>query len=212
VAKYDAFGREVGEAPAIFVPDRPRRPRRRRRVLGPLLFVAGAAAVFGLFAADAGQDLRDALPDTGATQAPARVPAGLEPGSLIAHDSFAAALERLRASRLGRLTLLRVAPERIDARLLTRGGRLRNVQLRHDGRLRDFGASAGGFGFVDTIAYARVDRAAPERLTRSAAKRLGVPVARVDYVVLTTLGWSVVFKGGRQFAADAHGRGLRRIS
>jgi hypothetical protein len=34
----------------------------------------------------------------------------------------------------------------------------------------------------------------------------------VDYLVLTTSGWSVVFDDGRQFTADRSGRILRRIS
>jgi hypothetical protein len=231
VAEYDAFGRRVGEdplaelgwriadAPAeparpapvaapVFVRRRPRR-RRRRHVLVYVLPLAAAGALLVYGAGGAVEEITGSLP---AAPQPERVPAGLEEGSLIGVAGFDDALRRLRTARLGRLTLLRVAPDRIDARLLTRRGRLRNVQIRHDGALRDFGASAGGFGFVDTIPFARVHVAAPERLTRAAARRLGVRLDRVDFLVLTTAGWSVVFEGGRQFQGDRQGQIVRRIS
>jgi hypothetical protein len=191
-----------------------RRPRGRGggRGLATLVVIVGAAGALALYAGGTAPLTVDSGPAGTDATPRARAPSGLQTGSLIRRDTFGAAVERLRTAGLGRLTLLRVAPARIDARLLTRGGRLRNVQLRHDGELRDFGASAGGFGFVKTIPFSRVETAAPERLARAASRRLGVPAARVDYLVLTKSGWSVVFEGGRQFSADDAGRNLRRIS
>jgi hypothetical protein len=169
-----------------------RRPRGRGggRGLATLVVIVGAAGALALYAGGTAPLTVDSGPAGTDATPRARAPSGLQTGSLIRRDTFGAAVERLRTAGLGRLTLLRVAPARIDARLLTRGGRLRNVQLRHDG----------------------VETAAPERLARAASRRLGVPAARVDYLVLTKSGWSVVFEGGRQFSADDAGRNLRRIS
>lgn len=192
-----------------------RRRPRRRGAMARLLVLAGVAGAVGLFALG-GDAVRDA-PEVGVpAEVPDRVPVGLQRGSLLRPADFAAAMRRLREERLGRLTLVRVAPERIDARLLTRGGRLRSVQVRHDGELRAFAASGGGFGFVDTFAFSSVDAAVPERLTRAAAKRLGRPVTRLDYLVVTATGgdirWGAYFKGGQYFLADARGRIIRRVA
>jgi hypothetical protein len=84
------------------------------------------------------------------------------------------------------------------------------VQLRSDGKLSDFGTSGPGFGHLDTIAFARVQPAAPARLVRGAAERLHRPASQVDYVVLLQLGtaltWSVFMRDGKHFLADAGGR------
>jgi hypothetical protein len=175
---------------------------RRRRAAG-LLAVAGVVAVVGIAARQAGEPaLEPSRPSA---------PAGLQPGSLILRAPFATAMRLLAAERLGRLYTLRLAPDRIDARLLTHDGRIRDVRIRPGGRLRRRGTSAGGFGFVDTIPFARVAAAAPERATRAAARRLGLHPRQVEFLSLTRAGWTVVFDGGRQLTADRLGR-LRRPS
>ena len=142
-------------------------------------------------------------------------PVGLGTGSLLQRRNLQRVLRRLRGSELGRLRTLRIAPERVDAQLLTKGGKLRSVQVRHDGKLQDFGANGGGFGSLPTVSFASVNSAAPSRLARSAAGRVKRPVSRVDYVVLLNSGgssvWTVVMKGGGQFLSDARGRITRRI-
>ena len=208
--------------PPVFVRRGPRRRGRGGR--GSLLAVVVVLGAVGLFAGSSGQDLGEVIPDVDvdvnvpeiSRAAPERPPRGLEAGSLLRRAEFAAALARLRAEKLGRLTFVRIAPERIDARLLSSGGRLRNVQVRHDGEFRDFGASAGGFGFVATVPFARVDPAVPARLTRAAARRLRLSPARLDYLVVTAAGgeirWGAYFKGGQYLLADADGRIVRRVS
>jgi hypothetical protein len=147
---------------------------------------------------------------------PAATPRGLNASSLLTRRKLAPALRRLGTSGLGRLRTLSIRPERVDAQLLTRGGRLRSVQVRADGTINDFGTSGPGFGHLDTIAFARVQPAAPARLVRSAAERLHRPPSQVDYVVLLQLGsslsWSVFMRDGKHFLADASGRITRRIS
>jgi hypothetical protein len=66
------------------------------------------------------------------------------------------------------------------------------------------------------MSLAGIRAGAPQRLTRSAAARLGVPASRVDYLVYTRFAgtgqWNVYFTGGQIFSADAHGAITRRIS
>jgi hypothetical protein len=141
---------------------------------------------------------------------------GLAPGSLLRPAAFGKAMTRLRTGGYGRLTNLRVAPDRIDASMLTKDGRLRQVQIVPGGAAHVLATSPSGFAGARTMTMKGIDRGAPDRLTRSAAERLGAPARRVDYLVLTDFAgarqWNVYFKGGQIFSADAHGRITRRIS
>lgn len=144
-------------------------------------------------------------------------PRGVGRGSLLRPYAFGAAIKRLRSSGLGRLANLRVAPERIDATLLTKAGSLRHVQIVPGGTLRKFGsAGATGFSGVPTMSLAGIDAGAPQRLTRSAAERLRVPASRVNYLVYTQVAgagqWGVYFTGGQIVLGDAQGRITRRIN
>jgi hypothetical protein len=154
-----------------------------------------------------------ATPPPAARQA--ATPRGLDASSLLTRRKLAPALRRLGTSGLGRLYSLAIRPARIDVQLLTRDGRLRTVQVGADGKLNDFGTSGPGFGHLETIAFARVQAGAPERLARGAAERLHRPAGQVDYVVLSRSGaelsWSVFMRDGEHFLADARGRITRRI-
>ena len=217
------------KAPTITLPAPPRSlqaPRRRGRklvafiilalvlvVVLPLL-LAGFAIVNTV--GDATRELDDAFkverPDT-----PAAAPTGLGRGSLVREQEFTAAMRRLRGEDYGRLTSLRVAPERINAQFLTDDGRLVSAQLSADGKLQSFGGGGTGFGFADTIPYSRVKAAVPEQLTRRAAERVGKPAAQLDYLVLSGGGprdllWGVFFKGGGHVQGFADGRVWRQVS
>ena len=87
--------------------------------------------------------------------------------------NFARAMKRLRAAKLGSVSNLRVAPDWISATVVTKGGRLRTVRLTFDGKLDSTGGVGSGFKFVRTVPFAQINAAAPERLTRSAARRVG---------------------------------------
>jgi hypothetical protein len=138
-------------------------------------------------------------------------PQGLAAGSLVRRDNLAAALREIRSSGGGRLTHLRVAPERIDATLLTPAGRLRNVQMRPGGQLERLGPDSGpGFDQTSTIPFSRLNPAAPQRLARAGAERIHVPVSTLQYAVPTvfsgTLNWAAYFKRGRYVLGNASGR------
>jgi hypothetical protein len=139
---------------------------------------------------------------------------GLSINSLLRPAAFGRAIRRLRTGGYGRLSHLRVAPDRIDATMLTKDGRLRMLQIVPGGRVNVLQTSPGGFTGAPTMALKGIDAGAPSRLTRSAAGRLEQPASRVDYLVLSdfagTRGWNVYFKGGQIFSADARGRITRR--
>jgi hypothetical protein len=162
---------------------------------------------------------------TGGTSGPAKIipdaikpkpaPKGLGAGSLVRPDNFTAALTQIRTKGGGRLTHLRVAPERIDAQLLTGAGRLRSVQVKPGGKLERFGPDSGaGFDQSTTIPFARLNPAAPQRLARAGAERIGVPVATLQYLVPTKfngrLMWAAYFTRGRYVLGDASGRFQRK--
>jgi len=200
---------EPGPQPVVAPPLQFVRPRRRRRGgLAGLLVLAAIIGGLGLAAnsvVEQGEDLIDrispALPDAEPDAAP---PTGLQARSLIREDNYAAALETLADSGLGRPASIRLAPERLDAQLL-KGGKLHIVQVTPDGELREFGTSDGS---GRTIAYAAIDPAAPERLVRRAATRKS-PARSINYLVISPgppLAVNAYFKSGRIVLGDAHGR------
>ena len=146
----------------------------------------------------------------------AAAPVGLGARSLLRPAAFERALADLRGREIGRIQNLRVAPERIDASLLTRRGTLVSVQIRPGGEFQRFSESGAGFGGIATIPYGKLDPTAPQQLVRAAAERLGRPVSRIDYLVPTLssgeLTWGAYFKGGAIFLANARGKITRRIS
>jgi hypothetical protein len=184
------------------------------------IIVALAGGLGGLVSV--GERVKDSVSDLPAKLAPpsgtgggGAEPVGLAKNSLLLRRNLAPALRRMRTSGLGRLKSLSIRPQRLDAQLLTKDGRLRSVQQRFDGKLSEVSISGGGFGALKTIAFSRANSAAPSRLARSAARRMKRPVSRVDYVVLVDSGpqavWTVVMQGGGQFLGDARGRITRRI-
>ena len=152
--------------------------RKRSAGRGCLIaFVVLLAILGGLTAAIVGL-VNSVDVKTGGTSGPAKIipdaikpkpaPKGLGAGSLVRQDNFTAALTQIRTKGGGRLTHLRVAPDRIDAQLLTGAGRLRSVQVKPGGTLERFGPDSGaGFDQSTTIPFARLNPAAPQRLARA---------------------------------------------
>jgi hypothetical protein len=196
-----------------------RRPRRRRRgglarlivilaILGAGALVIGNASVSIESGID---DIVGSLPET-ADPDPQVSATGIKGASLIRRANFENAVAALSGAGLGRLITMRVAPDRIDATLIGRGGRLRQIQITADGELRELATSDGAAS--RTIAYEAIDPAAPERLVRAGATK-GSPARGIDYLVVSAgppLSWGAYYKGGRIVLGDAHGRKQRVIS
>jgi hypothetical protein len=227
VTERDVFGNEIPSTPDAPRPKpagpaepSPRRGGTAAAFLVVALIVAGVVAlvVVGL----GGKD-DPATTSSGAVitpQAPATTQQSTggsatppKPASLLRAGGLAAALQRLHGR--GRLRLLRVAPDRVDAQLVTSSGALRNVQVTNRGALRDFGAVGSGVAGLPTIPFAQVDTRAPARMVRAAAARSGRSPSRVDYLVLLMLptgqSWNLYFKpDGLHFAGDLHGSNIVR--
>ena len=201
------------------------RSRRGRRIVLFVLLVVVALFVIPLLIAgfaivntvgDATRQIDGAIKVV-RPELPAAAPTGLAGASLVRPERFGPAVRRVQAKGYGRLTSLRLAPERINAQFLTKDGALLSVQLGSDGKLQSSGKSGSGFGSVETIPYSRINVAAPEKLTRSAAERLGKSPKQLDYMVLTRGGpreqlWAVFFKGGGNIQGFPDGRVWRRVS
>lgn len=227
MTEHDAFGNEIPSTPGAPRPEpagpaepSPRRGGTAAAVLIVAVIVAGVVAlvVIGL----GGKD-DPATTASGAAitpQAPATTQQGTggyatppRPASLLRAGALSAALQRLHGR--GRLRVLRVAPDRVDAQLVTNAGALRDVQVTNRGALRDFGAAGSGVAGLPTIPFAQVDTRAPARMVRAAAARSGRGASRVDYLVLLMLptgqSWNLYFKpDGLHFAGDLHGSDIVR--
>ncbi len=95
-------------------------------------------------------------------RAQATLPArGLSVTSLLRPAAFGKAMTRLRTGGYGRLMNLRVAPDRIDATMLTKDGRVRQVQIVPGGAVRVIGTSPAGFAGARTMALKGIVTARP---------------------------------------------------
>ncbi len=227
----DAMGTSSKPAPPP-APAAPRRRRRRRLIglgglIGLLLFFTPLMiggwiiyrAVDGAVSPtiDVIGDVREAMREADNTSRDARddqPPRGLQRGSLLRPAAFGTLLRKVRADPGGKLLLLRLAPERADLQLSRRGGGMSILQVRYDGDRSLVRTSAGG-STSKAIIFSQIDRNAPARLVRSAARRQGRKASSIDYLVLINIldgpRWSAYFKGGAAFQGDAHGKIVRRI-
>ena len=138
--------------------------------------------------------------------------------SLVPRDRFAKAMAKVRAEAGSEasLTVLRVAPDRIDAIVTRAGGGRTNIQVLPDLDVRTFGLGGGG---QRGLSLRRVDAALPERLLSRASERLGVPRDDLSYMALTSIpsvggggAWAIFFEGGgtgRFMTANLDGSNLR---
>jgi hypothetical protein len=225
----------VPEPASAPTPDPAPLRRRQRRLLGLgglvglLLFLApfliGGWFVYRAFdsavspTVDAIKDVREAVREQAGTDSTRSAtndapPRGLQRGSLLRPAAVDALLREVRGDPGGKLLLLRLAPERADLQLSRANGGMSIVQLRSDGSRSLVRTPAGGSA-SKAITFSKIDRDAPSRLVRAAARRLGRKTSSIDYLVLFNVldgpSWSAYFKGGAAFQGDAHGKIVRRI-
>jgi hypothetical protein len=160
-------------------------------------------------------DAFDSLPDDVVPVNPEapEAPTGIGGESLVARPNFAGALERLGG--MSGATLIRLAPERLDAQLV-RGARQRSAQVDFQGEVTRGPATPGGAGLT-TVALSAIDPSAPARLVRGSAARYAVRTRGINYLVMMPWPgeghrWIAYFKNGVYVQGDRRGRVVRRIS
>jgi len=201
--------------PAAAEPPRPRppaptfsrRPRRRGPSLARLLVLVG---FLGLLAIGASKGLQagkhavngirsqiEAVTPETATPSPAA------PGSLLRAAPLKAALTKLPA---GKLVFVRIDANSIDAQVI-RGGKRHTVHMSNRGPNAEVTTPVG----VDQPGF-KLNPTAPLRATRTAARRAGLSVNQLDYIVGTEQGWTLFFKnGGPHYRASLSGRKVRKF-
>jgi hypothetical protein len=184
-----------------------RRPRRRGPSLARLIFFLGLLGVLAIGASkglEAGKDAVDDIrtqieavtPET-ATPSPAA------PGSLLRAAPLKDALTKLPA---GKLVFVRIDANSIDAQLI-HGGKRHTVHMSTNGPNADVTTPVG----VDQPGF-KLNPAAPLRATRTAARRAGLSVNDLDYIVGTEQGWTLFFKdGGPRYRASLSGRKVTKF-
>jgi hypothetical protein len=202
--------------PAAAEPPRPRppaptftrRPRRRGpsvvrlgfliAFLGVLAIGASKAVEVGGDAVDGIRDKIDAIePPTAATPSPAA------PGSLLRTAPLKDALTKLPP---GRLVFVRIGADSIDAQVI-RGGKRHTVHMSTTGPNAEVTSPAG----VNQPGF-KLNPAAPLRAVRTAARRAGLTVDDLDYIVGTEAGWTLFFKdGGPRYQASLSGRKVKKL-
>ena len=198
--------------------------RRRRSGVGCLVGLVILAAIIAIpvfavvsvvdDASDTIDKVTGTIDDFGQQPAePGKPPAGIAGRSMVAPANFAKAVQRLERSGMGQITLLRLAPERLDVQV-AKGGRERSAQITYAGRFTR-GPAVGGSS-ATPLAYADIEPGAPARLVRG-SRRFGVRPRGINYLVLMDLPgigkrWVAYFKNGVYVQGDQSGRGARKIS
>jgi hypothetical protein len=130
-------------------------------------------------------------------------PSPAAPGSLLRAAPLKAALTKLPA---GKLVFVRIDANSIDAQVI-RGGKRHTVHMSNRGPNADVTTPVG----VDQAGF-KLNPAAPLRATRTAARRAGLPVNALDYIVGTEQGWTLFFKdGGPRYRASLSGRKVTKF-
>jgi hypothetical protein len=195
-------------------------PRRRRhngfpaaRLVIRLAILAVLAVIIASVSVRVGGSINDAIDRAQPLvvepeQAPP--PVGLDRESYLRPDNLRTALARLRGE--GRVQSVRVAPDRITARLVNTKHRV--VWNFRAGQNPQRVVGAPYYDFDTTIALSQIDPNAPARLARAAAKRAHASVNDIDYLYIQrNVGrarWVLYFKDRTHYTADRHGRHVER--
>ena len=151
-----------------------------------------------------------------APEAPAKPPTGLGGASMVSQANFGKGLKRLAQEVPGKITFIRLSPDRIDAQFV-KGSKQRSAQVNFEGELVRGPATASG-GNLGGIVASDIDRSAPARLVRGSAARFNVREKGINYLVLSPdpiaggQRWIAYFKNGIYVEGDRNGKVVRRIS
>ena len=163
---------------------------------------------------EAAPDL-DVPPSPEEPAAPAQPPTGLRGASMVAPANFGKALRRIDEAGIGKVTFIRLSPDRVDAQLV-KGSQQRSAQVDFEGEFRRGPAAPGG-STLSTIAFSAIDRSAPARLVRGSAARFDLRTKGINYLVLSPWPgagprWVAYFKNGVYVEGDRNGKVVRKIS
>jgi hypothetical protein len=201
--------------PAAAEPPRPRppaptftrSPRRRGPSLARLIFLVAFVGVLAIgvtsvvrVGGNAVDGLRDKIKEI---EPNAAAPSPTAPGSLLRAAPLRAALTKLPQ---GRLVFVRIDADSIDAQVI-RAGKQHTVHMSTTGPSAEATTAAG----VDQSGF-KLNPAAPLRAARTAARRAGLSVNDLDYIVGTEQGWTLFFKdGGPRYRATLSGRKVTKF-
>jgi len=147
-------------------------------------------------------------------QAPSTPPTGLATGSMM----LPAALSKYIKDDLpgnGKLVMLRVAPENLQAETRTASGGTHHIYLDYAGtnQVVKLG-NTGGFGTQKTIPLSKIDPQAPARMIKHVPRHTkSINYLVLDYDFNGKLQWLAYYKNSNHFySADAHGRHVHQVS
>jgi hypothetical protein len=205
----------VEPEPVAAAPPRPRppaptftrAPRRRGPSLARLIFLIGFVGLIALGTTKAvhvGSDAVDGIRDKiKAIDPEPAVPVPTARVSLLRPAPLRKALTKLPP---GKLVFVRIDADSIDAQVI-RAGKRHTVHLSTTSPNADVTSPVG----VDQRGF-KLNPAAPLRAARTAARRAGLSVDDVDYIVGSEAGWTLFFKnGGPRYQATLSGRKVTKL-
>jgi hypothetical protein len=184
-----------------------RPPRRRGPSLARLIFLIGFVGLIALGTTKAvhvGSDAVDGIRDKiKAIEPEPAAPSPTAPESLLRAAPLKDALAKLPP---GKLVFVRIDAGSITAQVI-RGGKRHTVRMATTGPNADVTSPVG----VDQSGF-KLNPAAPLRAVRTAARRAGLSVNDVDYIVGSEAGWTLFFKnGGPRYQATLSGRKVTKL-
>ncbi len=209
--------RQPEPEPAAAEPPRPRPPaptftrrrgpRRRGPSLARLIFLVAFVGVLAIgvtsvvrVGGNAVDGIRDKIK---AIEPEVAAPSATAPGSLLRAAPLHDALAKLPQ---GKLVFVRIDADSIDAQVI-RAGKRHTVHVSTTGPNAEVTSPAG----VDQSGF-KLNPAAPLRAARAAARRAGLSVNDLDYIVGTEQGWTLFFKdGGPRYRATLSGRKVTKF-
>jgi hypothetical protein len=186
---------------------RPRAPRRRGPSLARLIFLIAFVGVLAIgvtsvvrVGGNAVDSLRDKIKEI---EPEAVAPSPTAPESLLRSAPLRDALTKLPP---GKLVFVRIDANSIDAQVI-RAGKRHTVHMSTTGPNAEVTTPAG----VDQSGF-KLNPAAPLRAARTAARRAGLSVNDLDYIVGTEQGWTLFFKdAGPRYRASLSGRKVTKF-